>query len=184
MHDAETQERNVTGEPTEFLRFDFKTIPLSQQRPVGGRRVWSGEASVLIRGKTYRLCETVESSDSQTKWTFRIRGNGPTLLEAEISSRSRDDVDLATTDIQRLDASKPELPPGMGAAVYKKLLDFIATLPSNRPLVHRVIAAPTDEDMTKWLARFGPILEARGYEPNEDRTWWEKTYSPALAKAA
>ncbi len=179
-----------TGEILEFSRLRFENLSWRGGSTEGGVPVYRAEAAVAVGGKRLFLEASnriyTQREDSLSSLLFRIRATKESPaginLFVNISDKEREPQLKVSMNIAREDGSE-NLPPGMGISVYERGLDFLSQVAGDKPLLHRVLAAPDDGDIEKWNARFAPILKSHGYE-QKNATTWEKVYPAESTLAA
>ncbi|MFH1631408.1 MAG: hypothetical protein ABIA47_00065 [bacterium] len=148
--------------------------------------------SITIDGKLFELLATRGKSNAMDVFDFTVSKERRNLINVRIGiGRNKPDpdtkggfFDMVSTDVARYDIVDPELPRKSGVKIYKKALDFIETQVQDNLMIHRVVAAPSDDDYEAWHKRFDPVLSERGYMSDDDGMFWEKEFEPTAQAAA
>jgi len=142
-------------EKLELRQIDFEDLDLSEID-------WKNEPVVdLVWGEEILELECIYGAASDWEnYGFVVSGEGTTALIGQVTVQNRIGGQVYAT-IERFDYRARKLPKGGGMAFYQKMLDMIDGF---KDRTHVVRCNPGDNDVGRWIERFGSILKGRGYD--------------------
>lgn len=176
------------AEAIDFEQVDFSKLhwTLGEDIPIAKDRMikqFTAESIVTIENNLYTLhgrCEVsyIAAKTDMVSYEFTVTAphHEQKLMTMKVGIYDVDAENLfANGTIHRPD--RQLLPRDIGMTFYRKLLDFLATLPRAKSILHQMIRDPHIDDIAKWNERFIPMLSERGYEDKGDGTF-TKLYPP------
>ena len=178
------------AEAIDFEQVDFsklhwtlgKDIPIAKDRLI---KQFTAESLITIENNLYTLHGRSEVTYTAAKtemvsyeFTVTVPHDEQKLMTVKVGIYDVGAENLfANSTIHRPD--RQLLSRNIGMTCYRKLLDFLATLPRVKSILHQVIRDPHIDNIAKWNERFIPMLTERDYEDKRDGTF-TKLYQPRV----